>query len=102
MTDTNDAPDLSRRSFVGAATTMIAGATLAHGVRATDAHGVLRANASDDFAIAELSISQLSSGMKSGQYTAHYITQQYLDRIASLDRQGPMLRHVIETNPDAI
>ncbi|MEO5814582.1 MAG: amidase [Gemmatimonadaceae bacterium] len=54
------------------------------------------------FALEEKSIADLSAGMQSGEYTSHRITQQYLERIASLDRQGPMLRHVIETNPDVL
>jgi amidase len=34
--------------------------------------------------------------------TARSITRQYLDRIAELDRKGPALRHLLETNPDAL
>jgi amidase len=34
--------------------------------------------------------------------TARSITQQYLHRIAELDRKGPTLRHVLETNPEAL
>ena len=40
--------------------------------------------------------------MAAGRMTARSITQQYLDRIAELDRKGPTLRHVLETNPDAL
>jgi amidase len=40
--------------------------------------------------------------MAAGKMTARSITQQYLDRIGELDRKGPTLRHVIETNPDAL
>src|SRR5450759_3260939 len=49
-----------------------------------------------------MSISQLSESMRTGELTARAITQQYLDRIASLDRQGPLLRYVLETNPEAL
>src|SRR3954471_22338767 len=54
------------------------------------------------FALEEATIADLQSGMAAGKYTARSITQAYLDRIAELDRQGPTLRHVIETNPDAL
>jgi hypothetical protein len=40
--------------------------------------------------------------MKAGRLTSRGITQAYLDRIAALDRQGPALRAVLETNPDAL
>jgi amidase len=40
--------------------------------------------------------------MVAGRLTARSITRQYLDRIEDLDRKGPALRHVIETNPDAM
>src|SRR3954462_13311901 len=54
------------------------------------------------FELEEATLADLQSGMVSGKFTARSITQAYLDRIAELDRQGPMLRHVIETNPDAL
>jgi amidase len=54
------------------------------------------------FALEEATLGDLQAGMASGTMTARSITQQYLDRIAELDRQGPTLRHVLETNPDAL
>jgi len=54
------------------------------------------------FALEEATLADLQAGMASGRMTARSITQQYLDRIAELDRKGPMLRHVLETNPDAL
>ncbi len=54
------------------------------------------------FALAEMTIAQLQDGMKSGKLTSRGITQAYLGRIAAMDRQGPTLRAVIETNPDAL
>src|SRR3954463_2122184 len=54
------------------------------------------------FELEEETLADLQSGMAAGKYTARSITQAYLDRIAELDRQGPTLRHVIETNPDAL
>ena len=40
--------------------------------------------------------------MRSGQLTARSVAEQYLARIESIDRSGPSLRSVIETNPDAL
>jgi len=54
------------------------------------------------FALAEMTVAQLQDGMRSGKLTSRGITQTYLRRIAALDRQGPTLRAVLETNPDAL
>src|SRR6476619_1191885 len=54
------------------------------------------------FTLEETTIADLQAAMAAGRMTARSITQLYLDRIAELDRKGPMLRHVIEVNPDAL
>src|SRR6478735_148322 len=54
------------------------------------------------FELEEATVADLQAGMASGRYTARSITQMYLSRISELDRQGPRLRHVIETNTDAL
>ena len=58
--------------------------------------------AGDVFALNEITINELQQKMKSGEYTAHSITQLYLDRINQIDKAGPKLNSVIEINPDAI
>ncbi len=40
--------------------------------------------------------------MASGRLTARSITELYLARIDAVDPQGPTLRSIIETNPDAL
>jgi amidase len=40
--------------------------------------------------------------MARGELTSRRLTEAYLDRIAALDGQGPALRSVIETNPEAL
>jgi amidase len=40
--------------------------------------------------------------MESGRFTARSITEMYLTRIEEVDRQGPTLRAIIETNPEAL
>ncbi|HKN35931.1 MAG TPA: amidase [Terriglobales bacterium] len=54
------------------------------------------------FELDEISISDLQDGMKSGKYTAYSIAEKYLNRIQSLDKQGPAINSVIEINPDAL
>jgi amidase len=54
------------------------------------------------FELEEATIAELSADMAEGRRSSAEITQLYLDRIAALDRQGPQLRSIIETNPDAI
>jgi amidase len=54
------------------------------------------------FALEEATLSDLQAGMASGRMTARSIARQYLDRIAELDRRGPALHHLLETNPDAL
>ncbi|HEY4492235.1 MAG TPA: amidase family protein, partial [Acidobacteriota bacterium] len=50
----------------------------------------------------EYTISELQSKMESGELTARRLAELYLERIESLDKDGPKLNSVIETNPDAL
>jgi len=50
----------------------------------------------------EHSISELQKKMTSGELTARQLAEIFLERIDSLDRNGPRLNSVIETNPDAL
>jgi amidase len=54
------------------------------------------------FELDEITIADLQDGMKSGKYTARSITEKYLSRIHAIDKQGPAVNSVIETNPDAL
>ena len=54
------------------------------------------------FELDELSIADLSKRMESGGDTARSLAEKYLARIDALDRRGPTLRSVLETNPDAL
>jgi amidase len=54
------------------------------------------------FELEEVSIAMLQERMTSGAETSRSITEKYLSRIAALDREGPALRQVLETNPDAL
>jgi amidase len=50
----------------------------------------------------EISLDTMRKGLNSGQIIAHDLTQYYLSRIDTIDRTGPGLNSVIETNPDAL
>ena len=54
------------------------------------------------FELDEATIATLSEGMQSGKWTARGITEQYLSRIAAMDRAGPALGSILEINPDAM
>ncbi|MFO8175316.1 MAG: amidase [Longimicrobiales bacterium] len=66
------------------------------GVRAGEAYPV------SNFPLEEISITELHAGMVSGRWGSEEITRFYLQRIEEIDRQGPTLRSVIETNPEAL
>jgi amidase len=54
------------------------------------------------FELDEVTIADLQEGMKSGKYSARIIAEKYLERIDAIDKRGPAINSVIETNPDAI
>jgi amidase len=54
------------------------------------------------FELEEVTVAELQAGMAAGRYTARGVAEQYLARIAAMDRTGPSLQSIIETNPDAL
>ena len=50
----------------------------------------------------EWTISELQEKMKSGELTARQLAVSYLERIESVDKDGPYVNSVIEVNPDAL
>ncbi len=54
------------------------------------------------FDLEEATLADLQARMETGALTARALVERYLQRIASLDRQGPALHHVLELNPDAL
>jgi len=54
------------------------------------------------FDLDEATIAALQQRMESGRDTARSLAEKYLARIDAIDRNGPALRSVIETNPDAL
>ncbi|MGH7637740.1 MAG: amidase [Gemmatimonadaceae bacterium] len=54
------------------------------------------------FELDEITIAQLQDDMRTGRRTARSIAEAYLARIGEIDRNGPCVNSVIETNPDAL
>jgi amidase len=97
--------DISRRGFLGAAG-MVLFAAPQQGIVAASAPCHISTSTpsrrSTRFEFEELSIRELQTGMESGRWTARAVVAGCLGRIAALDRQGVTLRHVLETNPEAL
>ena len=79
---------MNRRTFAG---------TLSAGVAASAV-----AKNTPEFELDELTIADLSGGLRKGRWTVRKLAELYLARIAALNRQGPRLGAVIEINPDAL
>lgn len=97
--------DLSRRSFLHASAVGIVGAAalpsaISHRPPAITSSARGRA-ALGAFELEEATITDIQAGFASGRWTSRAITQQYLDRISAMDRQGPTLRSMLDLNPDA-
>lgn len=103
-------PDSSftRRTFIGTAAAAAASAALPHRALADASRRVTNVISTGTRSTAspadadERSIAALQQALASGELTSRALVQQCLDRIASMDTHGPMLRAVIETNPDAL
>ncbi|HEX9936971.1 MAG TPA: amidase [Longimicrobium sp.] len=98
---------LSRRGFLHAGALAVAGAAYAPGLSASPLGGPPasappRHAAVPQFELEEATVQQMQDWMRAGRYTARSLAEAYLARIAEVDRQGPTLRSVIETNPDAL
>ena len=97
---------IDRRRFIG--TTALGGTALAVGPTAclssesSDSSSSGNESSVQSFELDEVTVDELQQSMASGERSARSITELYLSRIDALDRQGPELRSVIETNPDAL
>lgn len=84
---------MNRRKFIG--TSLVAAVSP---IRAT----LSASRQQPAFELDEMSVSDLQHRIRNREITSARITELYLHRIERLDRQGPTLRSVIETNPDAL
>jgi amidase len=57
---------------------------------------------SESFQFLEQDITQIQQGYKNGSYTVKELVLSYLDRINTIDKNGPALNSIIQVNPDAI
>ncbi len=92
---------MKRRTFFK--TSALGGSVVAFGgLSACNSNSKQEASQSPDYSVFELneiSISQLQDKMKAGELTSEIVCKKYLDRIVLID---PMLKAVIELNPDAL
>ena len=99
---------VDRRRFI--ATTVAGGVGMAVGTSGcapsdSPKRSVIRSGGGSQippFELDEISVDELQQSMESGERTARSITELYLERIDEMDRQGPELRSIIETNPEAL
>src|SRR5256714_6305150 len=97
---------MSRRSFIG--TGLLGGMAAVVGNNligpAASARAAQRwAGAADvKFDWEELTVTDAQAALKSGKLSARRLTEMYLERIEKVDRGGPALNSVIETNPEAL
>ena len=91
---------MKRRSFLGCGT--VAGTAALTGRSSPAQPATTEPVAVPTYELDETTVADLQRKMASGELTARRLTEAYLGRIAALDRQGPELRSVIETNPEAL
>ena len=91
---------MKRRSFLGCGT--VAGAVTLVGTGPASEAAPAGPVVVPPFEFDEASVADLQKRMASGELTARRLAEACLARIAALDRQGPELRSVIETNPEAL
>jgi amidase len=84
--------DLDRRTFL----TLAGLATAASFARPLELFG------QPQLALEELTISAMQDAMRAGRYTARFLAEQYLGRIAAMDKRGPAIKAIIELNVDAL
>ncbi|MCW2643680.1 MAG: gatA, partial [Dactylosporangium sp.] len=56
----------------------------------------------DSFELMEATVADIHDAYRRGQLTCRELVQQYLDRIAAYDKQGPALTAIITLNPRAL
>ncbi len=92
---------MNRRQFLGYSA-LLAGFAVFGCTTPAETPSVAPAPAREEFELLEVTVADLQEGMESGRWTARSITEAYLARIEAIDRSGPQLRSIIETNPEAL
>ncbi|MGW3622934.1 amidase family protein [Streptomyces sp. NPDC000880] len=108
----SESSNLNRRGFIGAvgavgALGIVGGAAdpafaqkAATPQAATGTSGLSPREGS--FELMEATIADIHEAYRRGQLTCRKLVQQYLDRIAAYDKQGPALKAIITLNPRAL
>jgi amidase len=93
---------VDRRDFL--ASGVVAAVAVRHGTPISLPHILRPANSSQRAAGAldDLTIASAQVELASGRVTARALTEHYLERIRTLDADGPRVNSVIEVNPDAL
>jgi len=90
---------MERREFVGLGLGL--GAVMAGGLPGS-LEAAPKANGTQAVGMLDAGVSAQQEAMRKGKLTAQSLARRYLARIDAVDRAGPRLRAVIETNPDAL
>jgi len=88
----------TRRDFLRTGGMMAAGMSVMPLLGACAGVGASRS----DVNVEEISIAELQAAMQAGRLDSESLVQIYFVRIQAIDRHGPTLRSVQETNPDAL
>jgi amidase len=99
--DQNAKDELSRRTFLRLGAVAGAAAPLAGMLDAPAAAASRTPLSAEAIALEEATIAQLQAAMTAGGLSSLNLVNMYLERIASLDEDGPGLNSVLEVNPDA-
>ena len=109
MTDHDDHREhagMNRRSFIrraAAGGALFAAAPMRAAFGAPgDAGGPGASGGGPRFDLEEATLAGLQEDLRAGRTTSRELTRKYLVRIGAMDKAGPALHHVIETNPEAL
>ncbi len=78
------------------------GTFLAVAVLLTAGVAIAQSPGQQPFNLEEATIADLQQKMQAGSETSRSLAEKYLARIEAVDRSGPALHSVLETNPDAL
>ena len=92
---------VGRRAFLKLGALAAAGPTLVQMAVGSSAQAEQESRRRPAGDLEEVTIADLQRAMENGDLTAGDLVEMYRERIEELDRQGPRLRSLIETNPEA-
>ncbi|HVT83753.1 MAG TPA: amidase [Chitinophagaceae bacterium] len=98
---------MKRRDFITSSSIAAAGLTSALAISCNTNPPAAKdeekkpANTEDNFALNEITVTELQEKVQKGEYTYEQIADMYLQRIDELDKKGPAINAIIELNPDA-